>query len=220
MKHVNDYRKYFLEFKKELKKTHVQDNIYNYVLLKIRKEKYNNIDKYIDYMNIELFAFYILLKFYDKKSIRIKKYNKKKEYYIKSIYKEKLKILNINIEKSLLKKAFKKINLRDINIFKYYYNSFINLFIDIDKHFTKDILEKLTSLNYIGEYRGLDNLIGLGLFIRNEYILPKNNQDIIKIFSNSDEYNHDDSKSNLILKGYKCYKIGMFNIFEEKGHCA
>jgi hypothetical protein len=44
MKHVDDYRKYFLEFKKELKKTHIQENIYNYVLIKIRKEKYNDIN--------------------------------------------------------------------------------------------------------------------------------------------------------------------------------
>jgi hypothetical protein len=167
-------------------------------------------------MNIELFAFYILLEIYDKKSIRIKKYNKKKEYYIKSIYKEKLKTLNINIEKSLLKKIFAKINLEEINTFKNYYYNFINIFIDIDKHFTEDVLEKLISLNNIKENRGLDNLIGLGLFIRNKYILPKDNQDIIKIFSKSDGYNHDDSKSNLILMGYRYYKIGIFKVFEEK----
>jgi hypothetical protein len=185
--------------------------------MKIRKSEYRNISKYFDF-GTDLFIYPILLEMEDRKSILKIKYENSKNYLEKNRYVEPIKKLNNSLTLKQIKDLLKEMDNRYIKMFRLYYDNFISLFIELDKNIKQETVNRIIEENYKKKYFPIDHFF-LGMYIRNEYIFKKNDN-VNVIFSKEKYYFDDDSKSTIIIFGYRYYKLGIFNIFEEKWYCA
>jgi hypothetical protein len=208
MNKKNRYNSKLIELKKMLLNLH-NKKLYNYVMMKIKKRKYKDINNLFDLGDI--FYSIIILETYDKKYILLNNYQRRKEYLYKCKYFEKIKLYRNDLKKEEIKYLLKEMEFNNIIIFIDNYDLLINIFNEIDKEIEGNTLDWIFTIKLERRILAINNLIGLGLYIRNKYI---HNNKIDKMLK---EKNRDpDGLSGIILNGYRYYKIGIFEIFKKQ----
>ena len=210
MKYKDRYNSLLLELKKELFNLH-NKKLYNYIMVKIRKHKYDDILTKIIDLDIDFSYSILALQSLAKKDLILDKYEKRKEYLYKVRYYDKIKVLRNDLNKEEIMYLINEIRFRDINIFNEYYSIFINFFKELDRQIENDIPEWLFTIKLDPRMVSINNLMGIGLFIRNNYI---HNKKINKTLR--DLFFDPDSLSSIILNGYRYFKIGIFEIFKRQ----
>ena len=208
MKQKNRYKNELFKLKKMLINLH-NKKLYNYVLLKIKKRKYNDI-KYIFDLG-DIFYSIIFLETYDKKYILLNNYQKRKEYLYKNKYFEKIKYFRNDLNKEEIKYLLNEMRFENIKYFIEKYDLFIKYFKEIDEEFKGNNPDWIFNIKLDRRIMSLENLMGFGLYIRNKYI---HNNKIDKTFKEIDR--DPDGLSRVILNGYRYYKIGIFEIFKKQ----
>jgi hypothetical protein len=208
MKQKNRYKNELFKLKKMLNNLH-NKKLYNYVMLKIKKRKYNDIKYLFDLGDI--FYSIIILETYDKKYILLNNYQERKEYLYKNTFFEKIKLFRSDLKKEEIKYLLNEMRFENIKKFINNYDLFIKYFIEIDKEFEGNIPDWIFTIKLDRRIISINNLMGLGLYIRNKYI---HNNKIDKTLKEIDR--DPDSLSGIILKGYRYYKIGIFEIFKKQ----
>jgi hypothetical protein len=207
MKIRGRYNSELLNLKKLLFKQN-NKKLYNYVMIKIKKHKYEDIEKIFDLDDI--FYSIMILKMHDKKYLLKEKYNERKEYLYKLNFYEKIKIIRNDLNKKEIVYLIKEMKYDNIKKYIENYELFTKLFIEIDKDLKENIPDWIKSIRLDPRIMSINNLMGLGLYIRNNFI---HNGKIDSIINKFDLYFEPDSLSRIILNGYRYYKIGLFKIF-------
>ena len=210
MKHKSRYNSQLLKLKKMLFDLH-NKKLYNYVMLKIKKRKYGDILKKISDLDIDFAYLILVLQMLDKKNILLIKYQKRKEYLYKIRYYEKIKTLRGDLTKEEIMYLINEIRFEDIKIFNEYHTMFINIFKEIDKQIKDNVPEWLFEIKLDPRMVSISNLMGIGLFIRNNFI---HNNKIDKTIKGL--FLDPDSLSGTILDGHRYFKIGIFEIFKKQ----
>jgi hypothetical protein len=242
MKKINktqDYKIYknnLVRFKKVLREyfnqKRIDKRIYNLVLVKIKKSKCEEIDKYLnypdaDYRNIfsdnyriegELWisSMYMYL---TSKKLKMREKNKARiEMLSRPKYIEKLYLLG-NFDNVFLKDIVKQMTSKQIKMYEMYYDLFVNIFIELDQQSTTNIVNNIFGgdcSNGINIY----SLIGLHSAWY-EYPRLKEEYGIDTWFLDEETKDLDEDPTNkeklrIFIHGYGYYKMGIFNIFKEK----
>jgi hypothetical protein len=163
------------------------NRICNLILMKIRNNKFNEICQYVKETQVNKnvltdLEIQILL-------LQMELPKKKKDLLVtrrdnlyKNRYISKLKKYNNMPDIIYIRRTLKNMFVDEIRLFNKYYDNFVNFFMELDTFVSKEYENHFLFNEESDKLLGLDNLMGLGLVIRNEYIFAKNNDDINTIF--------------------------------------
>jgi hypothetical protein len=220
---LGKYKENLKRLKKNLRKIPIKRNIYNYILLKTRKSKFDDI-KILNYIDLEtdigaeIFSNIILLELSDKNIRRKRNYREKMEKRRIIRFRKEIEKMNNKVSKEEEKLLANKFNYKEINLFTNYYDKFISIFNEIDDDLSQEYNNRINRRNYMQEYYRFEHLFGLGPYLCFKYVF--NNSEIKYIIENNTNSFHDDDISGIIIKGYILYKKELFNVFKAKGHFA
>jgi hypothetical protein len=239
------YKDSIIMFKRLLRQHYREKGItrrmYNWILLKIKKSKFKELDKPMKIFHESLFEearfritkkrwiweLYVSVENNDRKTRLKKMRDKRMEFlstpkYIKRLY------LCDRFDKNFIKKIINEMKLKQIKTYEKYYDLFTNIFSEMDKRMVVYTINYIFDEDYIfgTDINGLVNLrdedygYNYGKLKRDFGFDTWFLDDEIGIeIPDSDGEVHgykDIEKLRIFLHGYGYYKMGVFNLFKDK----